>query len=237
MKDLSVLTWFLTKLGTIRSPNTPWIDVVDLEELKEFRDVLLGIATRQRFQSDTAFHAQLEKFLGEFDEKIARKDSEIASLVERVKAPIPMLLWCPSCGERHLDEGELATTPHRTHACQSCGVLWAPAVVPTVGVQFLPGCKNDKPSAKDDQPTIDLADSDFGEVGRAPRCEKWIREPKLQIVYRCSLPEGHDEIPGREDHRYGCEPGMHLGVCQDLDGSGSCKGCGAWLGWLEERTR
>lgn len=28
-----------------------------------------------------------------------------------------------------------------THACQECGFLWAPAVVPTVGVRFLPGCK------------------------------------------------------------------------------------------------
>lgn len=57
-------------------------------------------------------------------------------------APIPLILWCPACHERHIDEGEQATTPHRTHACQSCGVLWAPAVVPTVGVRFLPGCKN-----------------------------------------------------------------------------------------------
>lgn len=56
--------------------------------------------------------------------------------------PVPMILHCPACGERHIDEGEFATKPHHTHACQSCGVVWRPAIVATVGVQFLPGFKN-----------------------------------------------------------------------------------------------
>lgn len=57
-------------------------------------------------------------------------------------ASVPLLLWCPMCHERHIDEGDTAKKEHRTHACQRCGFLWAPAVVPTIGVQFLPGCKN-----------------------------------------------------------------------------------------------
>lgn len=57
--------------------------------------------------------------------------------------PIPMLLWCPSCGDRHIDVGEFATKVHHTHACQSCGMVWRPAIVSTVGVQWLPGFKND----------------------------------------------------------------------------------------------
>lgn len=66
----------------------------------------------------------------------------IAEAIGRALAePVPLILYCPACGERHVDEGEQATKPHRTHACQECGVLWAPAVVPTVGVRFLPGCK------------------------------------------------------------------------------------------------
>lgn len=57
--------------------------------------------------------------------------------------PIPMLLWCPF-GHRHIDEGEFARKPHHTHACQDekCGVVWRTAIVPTVGVQHLPGFKN-----------------------------------------------------------------------------------------------
>jgi rubredoxin len=56
---------------------------------------------------------------------------------------IPMLLRCPECSVRHIDEGEFATKPHHTHACQECGAVWRPAIVPTVGVRFLPGFKNE----------------------------------------------------------------------------------------------
>jgi predicted RNA-binding Zn-ribbon protein involved in translation (DUF1610 family) len=58
--------------------------------------------------------------------------------------PVPMRLNCPDCGELHLDEGEFATKPHHTHACQHCGNVWRPAVVATVGVRFLPGFKNEE---------------------------------------------------------------------------------------------
>ena len=60
--------------------------------------------------------------------------------------PIPMLLTCPSCSARHIDKGEFATKPHHTHACQSCGMVWRPALVNTVGVQFLPGFKDPEES-------------------------------------------------------------------------------------------
>jgi hypothetical protein len=58
-------------------------------------------------------------------------------------SPVPMVLHCPECSARHIDEGEFATKPHHTHSCQSCGLTWRPAVVHTVGVGFLPGFKND----------------------------------------------------------------------------------------------
>lgn len=63
--------------------------------------------------------------------------------VAPIMAPIPMLLMCPACHCRHIDKGEFATKPHHTHACQRCGMVWRPALVPTVGVQFLPGFKDD----------------------------------------------------------------------------------------------
>ena len=59
--------------------------------------------------------------------------------------PVPMILTCPMCRERHVDRGRFATHPHHTHACQRCGFVWRPALVPTVGVQFLPGFKDEKP--------------------------------------------------------------------------------------------
>jgi len=56
--------------------------------------------------------------------------------------PIPMILTCPTCNGRHIDEGAFATKSHHTHACQHCGMVWRPAIVPTCGVQFLSGFKN-----------------------------------------------------------------------------------------------
>lgn len=55
--------------------------------------------------------------------------------------PVPMILTCPSCSERHI-EGALAAKSHHTHACQSCVMVWRPAIVPTCGVRFLPGFKD-----------------------------------------------------------------------------------------------
>jgi len=48
-------------------------------------------------------------------------------------------LFCPKCGFLHIDAGEWATRPHRTHQCQSCKHEWRPADVPTVGVAATDG--------------------------------------------------------------------------------------------------
>lgn len=56
---------------------------------------------------------------------------------------IHMLLWCPGCGRRHIDRGLFAVRAHHTHACQFCGMVWRPAIQETVGVQFLPGYRDE----------------------------------------------------------------------------------------------
>lgn len=48
--------------------------------------------------------------------------------------PVPLLLACPLCHHRHVDEGEWATKPHRTHLCSTCGHKWQPLDFATVGV-------------------------------------------------------------------------------------------------------
>ncbi len=50
------------------------------------------------------------------------------------KPGAPMKLCCPKCGKRHIDKGEWATKPHRTHMCQYCLFLWMPEEFNTVGV-------------------------------------------------------------------------------------------------------
>ncbi|UIY60039.1 hypothetical protein [Burkholderia cepacia] len=66
--------------------------------------------------------------------------------------PIDMLLFCPKCGEQHIDAPEPADAdvdvdgtvisatpewenpPHRSHLCANCKTVWRPADVPTNGV-------------------------------------------------------------------------------------------------------
>ena len=55
---------------------------------------------------------------------------------------VPMILHCPMCHARHIDEGQFANKAHHTHACQECGNVWRPAKMNTHGVRFLPGYKN-----------------------------------------------------------------------------------------------
>ncbi len=87
-------------------------------------------------------HAALVRSVGELFDR-----AHVAT-----QPPVPMLLHCPMCNARHIDEGEFATKPHHSHACQShvvengkrhrCGHVWRPAIVATVGVEALPGFVN-----------------------------------------------------------------------------------------------
>jgi hypothetical protein len=57
--------------------------------------------------------------------------------VFRAPVPIPMILFCPSCGVQHIDnpEGDWTNPPHRSHLCGYCGHIWRPADVSTNGVK------------------------------------------------------------------------------------------------------
>lgn len=54
-------------------------------------------------------------------------------------APIDMLLWCPRCHTKHVDEASEGwdNPPHRSHLCHACGCIWRPADVPTNGVHTI----------------------------------------------------------------------------------------------------
>lgn len=48
--------------------------------------------------------------------------------------PVPVVIYCPACQSLHIDEGEWATRPHKTHQCQKCKLEWRPFPYATVGV-------------------------------------------------------------------------------------------------------
>lgn len=104
--------------------------------------------------------------------------------------PVPMRIPCPACGTIHVDKGRFATHPHHTHACQACGMVWRPGIGPTVGVQFLPGFKDEQGELG--EPCDDMFDED-GPACRVCGCTEnhacaggcgWVREPKKQAEER-----------------------------------------------------
>jgi hypothetical protein len=125
------LTWDICK---------PWPEAKSLpieERVTELEDSYLGLSAElSQLLEDRRARLKADKLAAEnipFGYKLAPEIPE----------PIPMLLVCPSCGERHIDAGVFATKSHHTHACQYCGMVWRPAIVPTTGVRFLPGFKED----------------------------------------------------------------------------------------------
>lgn len=57
------------------------------------------------------------------------------------REPLRVPLFCPNCGQQHIDVGEFATRVHRTHKCTGeagngpgCGHLWRPSAAPTFGI-------------------------------------------------------------------------------------------------------
>jgi predicted RNase H-like nuclease (RuvC/YqgF family) len=88
---------------------------------------------------------------------LAAERAKVAALEEdlgRAREAESMVLYCPA-GHQHIDEGEWATKPHKTHRCtfgpmypdcgcyhrdrceHKCGLEWRPVNFPTVGVAAL----------------------------------------------------------------------------------------------------
>lgn len=44
----------------------------------------------------------------------------------KLNEPVKLVLYCPVCQKQHLDEGEWAVRPHKTHLCLGCGHQWDP---------------------------------------------------------------------------------------------------------------
>lgn len=87
----------------------------------------------------------LEEAIENAEKNGSPEDRQLAEWLKELqerRVPIPMILFCPMCHERHIDKGDFATRPHHTHSCQACGLTWRPSINTTVGVQFLPGFKD-----------------------------------------------------------------------------------------------
>ena len=76
--------------------------------------------------------------------RVNELQSQLQSAREQAKQilerPIPMILFCPSCGVKHVDAPDERTPswtnpPHKSHLCHGCGHIWRPCDRPTEGVK------------------------------------------------------------------------------------------------------
>jgi len=141
--------------------------VSELEELRAWKQCAVELLARWRTAPRNVCQSKLawdtDEFVGPDCPAYDAVISASPEARDSTPPPAPMLLWCPGCGQRHLDEGEFATKPHHTHACQHCGHVWRPAVVATVGVRFLPGFKNEQATAELRDDTL-LGAASLGEI-------------------------------------------------------------------------
>lgn len=102
-----------------------------------------------KHELDHVIQACNERGSGSSDVPLDDLESAIVQLAHDREQPVPMIITCPivTCAARHIDKGKFATKPHHTHSCQACGHTWRPALVATVGVQFLPGFKDEEGGA------------------------------------------------------------------------------------------
>ena len=98
----------------------------------------LLVEVKERFGAPAAkeLYAPIQKMAevqGDQVASVTKLAEEKLATISPVKS-IPLALSCPKCGEAHIDEGEWATKPHRTHQCQACKHEWRPYNYHTVGV-------------------------------------------------------------------------------------------------------
>jgi hypothetical protein len=131
--------------------------VMEKEEIKTYDGVvshalrLLYEIGRKESEHVTAYDDSADALASCWNEIKTR----LASLQAEVDTPIDMLLFCPNCGEQHVDEAKpdvcetcghsegdctcsaftaWLNPPHKSHRCAFCNHVFRPADVPTNGV-------------------------------------------------------------------------------------------------------
>ena len=127
------------------APSPEWVPfLANLETLRS----LVGGSHFMHGTCETCDPTAAQDVLRQCRTQLCTVEDELRGAREHIAAltetpdPTPLILLCPQCHARHIDRGEFATKVHTTHACQACGAVWRPAVVATVGVQYLPGFKD-----------------------------------------------------------------------------------------------
>lgn len=103
----------------------------------ELKDKTVGELTDE--QAVQAHEDWIRAQFGHMGEYYRPHLSMLLNVIDGLRAPVQMILFCPSCGTQHVDAPDERTPgwenpPHRSHLCHGCGCIWRPADVATVGV-------------------------------------------------------------------------------------------------------
>jgi hypothetical protein len=159
---------------------------------------------------------------------------EIAALTARVAEPIPMLLFCPDCAAQHVDAPEPGSgwtnPPHKSHTCHTCGIIWRPADVPTVGVAAIGtkgGADTWDPSIRAEAGIVVALRATIAqrtEELAAARAVVGKLEAALKKVGRCEMCGGEGK---RYPTCYRCSDSTDDHECPDSEPCRSCDATGA----------
>jgi hypothetical protein len=143
-RDPALIAAAIAGLASIKPPDYNQGFKDGLESAEVSRAQMVAHYESVKAAADATAEATEHK-LDKIEARLAAAEAANGELMKAVlePAPVEMRLRCPQCHALHIDEGAFKTKPHHTHACQACGEVWRPAVVNTVGVQFLPGFKNE----------------------------------------------------------------------------------------------
>ncbi len=125
--------------------------------LEEFRNMALNLHSNHTNVGSTLRMEEWKNCKMTFCQRRYKLAYPELSLIipEPIILPIPMVLFCPSCHEQHVDLPETdeqyaanvaemerpverwMNPPHKSHLCLYCGTEWRPADICTTGVQTI----------------------------------------------------------------------------------------------------
>lgn len=95
--------------------------------------------------------------------------------------PVAVTVFCPKCAAPHVDEGEWAIRPHKTHQCQSCGHEWRPFPFATVGIAH-PASKTPEAEGQSAEAALEVAVKALERIVRQCRQASITGAPYLTAV-------------------------------------------------------
>ena len=105
--------------------------------------VVIAALKDMDLDDDDIRNAWYEEFSGDraaYDAMMPRLRNVQAYLRKRARCTVAprtphRVIKCPECGMHHVDAGEWAAKPHRTHLCEHCCHAWKPYSYRTIGVR------------------------------------------------------------------------------------------------------